>query len=277
MSKQTTETPTIARRFLACTQSRGGIGKTTFAEALISWLNFARVPYGAMDADPQNQTLSRRYPNEVHLFDATKTKADFLRLMMALPDDPVILVDFPAQATDTLLEYAEHYGLSDFFEKRGIRPTLIIFGADDPAVKLSGSDTVKFFLDRADYVLVENPGKFDSNVFKSTPLFKWLIDHGTPTVRLPAIAAPTIDAWEALERKEGCYLSLDKASKHEGMHELSRYELQFFRDRMLTQLEDIADRLLPDVSLIKNKVARLPTTKRREKSDLLKDSWLQTR
>jgi hypothetical protein len=61
------------------------------------------------------------------------------------------------------------------------------------------------------------------------------------------------------------------------MHELSRYELQFFRDRMLTQLEDIADRLLPDVSLIKNKVARLPTTKRREKSDLLKDSWLQTK
>src|SRR5271166_5047403 len=92
MSKEIPETPTIARRFLACTQSRGGIGKTTFAEALISWLNFARVPYGAMDADPQNQTLSRRYPNEVHLFDATKTKADFLRLMMALPDDPVILV-----------------------------------------------------------------------------------------------------------------------------------------------------------------------------------------
>ena len=61
------------------------------------------------------------------------------------------------------------------------------------------------------------------------------------------------------------------------MHELSRYELQFFRDRMLTQLEDIADRLLPDVSLIKNKVVRLPTAKRREKSDLLKDSWLQTK
>ena len=97
MSKEITETPTIARRFLACTQSRGGIGKTTLAEALISWLNFARVwRHGRGSPEPN---IIRRYPNEVHLFDATKTKADFLRLMMALPDDPVILVDFPAQAT----------------------------------------------------------------------------------------------------------------------------------------------------------------------------------
>jgi hypothetical protein len=269
MNKQTT---TAARRFITCTQSRGGIGKSTFAEGLISWLNFSSIPYAAIDADLQNRTLSNRYPGDVHLFDATRTKADFLRLMMELPDSPVLLVDFPAQSTNILLEYAEHYGLCDFFEKKGIRPTIVIFAADDPEAKLSGSDTVKFFLDRADYVLVENLAKFESDVFKTTPLFRWLVQHGTPTVSLPAIASPTIGAWEALERKEGAYLSLDEASTHPAIHELTRYELQCFRDRMLTQLEDIADRLLPDISLIKNRVT--PFGPKRQKSDRLTDAWL---
>lgn len=277
MSKsQIVDSPaTVTRRLLACTQSRGGIGKSTVAEILITWLNFAGVPYGALDADRQNQTLSKRYPGNVKLFEATKSESDFLRFIRGLPDLPVIVVDFPAQATDLILSYAEHYGLTEYFERAGIRPTFLIFAADDSAVKLSGSDTVQFFSDKADYILVENPAKFESEVFKKTPLFKWLIERKTPTVRLPAIATPTIEAWEALERKLKRYLPLDEASKHPELHDLSRYELQYFRDRVLAQFDNVASRLVPDVALIKHRMPTLGPMKIREKSDLLTDPWLE--
>src|SRR5262249_36723989 len=53
------------------------------------------------------------------------------------------------------------------------------------------------------------------------------------------------------------YLPLDEACRQDGLHELCRHELGFLRDRFLAQFEDLADRVLPDPALIKNKVARL--------------------
>jgi cellulose biosynthesis protein BcsQ len=69
----------ISRRFIACTQSTGRVGKSTLAEGIITWLHFAQVEFAAIDADSQHQTLLHRYPDEVGAFDATKTLDDFAR------------------------------------------------------------------------------------------------------------------------------------------------------------------------------------------------------
>ena len=74
-----TDKPPITRRFIACTQSTGRVGKSTFAEGLISWLRFAGVTFAAIDGDNQHQTLARRYPNDVDAFNATKSIDDLPR------------------------------------------------------------------------------------------------------------------------------------------------------------------------------------------------------
>ena len=74
----------IRRRFIACTQSTGRIGKSTVAEGLISWLRYAGVAFVAVDADSQHRTLSHRYPCDVESFDATKTLDDFARMILSL-------------------------------------------------------------------------------------------------------------------------------------------------------------------------------------------------
>ena len=102
-----TDKPPITRRFIACTQSTGRVGKSTFAEGLISWLRFAGVTFAAIDGDKQHQTLARRYPNDVEAFDATKSIDDFAKMIQALPPTPVIIVDLPAQATGFLLDASE--------------------------------------------------------------------------------------------------------------------------------------------------------------------------
>jgi hypothetical protein len=252
---KTAKTP-ITRRFIACMQSTGRVGKSTCAEGLISWLRFADVPFSAIDCDSQHKTLIRRYPSKVDPFDATKSVDEFARMIQALPPTPVIIVDLPAQHTSFFLDASERLQLLDFFERVGIRPTLLVFAADDRTAKESAADIVRFFGDRSDYILIENSARFTSGGFHKTPFAKWFAERHTPILEIPRITPSTIESWEALERKDGKYLSFDEARNHSGLHELSRLELDYARNRFLVQFEDFADRILPDPSLIKNRVFR---------------------
>src|SRR6516164_1170665 len=265
----------ISRRFIACTQSTGRVGKSTVAEGLITWMRYAGIDFAAVDADSQHLTLSRRYPQDSAIFDATKTFDDFARMLKELPAFPVIIVDFPAQATDFLLSAAKHFKLMEFFEQSGIRPTLLVFAADDPTAKESAAKTIRFFGDNADYLLVENPARFKTDEFKRTALWNWFEKRATPILRLPTVTAITMNGWEALENKLKRYLSLDQVRQQKELHELSRYELTFLRDRFLVQCEDAAHRLLPDAGIIKKRVERLYEGQA-EKIDRFSDPFLAT-
>jgi hypothetical protein len=274
-SVMTEKTTAVQRRFIACMQSTGRVGKSTVAEGLISWLHYAAIPFAAIDADMQHQTLLNRYPEEIGVFDATRTQDDFALMIQMLPEHPVILVDFPAQATNFLLDAAKHFRLLEFFKDARVRPTLLIFAADDSTAKESASANVRHFGDNADYVLVENPARFKSTEFRRTPLASWLEERSTPTIQVPAVTAVTMNAWERLENKLKRYLSLDEARNQKELHELSRYELSFLRDRFLVQCEDAAGFLLPDVGLIKNRVER-PRETKNQKVDRFNDDLLVT-
>ena len=51
-------------------------------------MRYAGVDFAAVDADSQHQTLSRRYPQDSAIFDATKTFDDFARMLKELPAFP---------------------------------------------------------------------------------------------------------------------------------------------------------------------------------------------
>jgi hypothetical protein len=246
----------VTRRLIACTQSTGRVGKSTVAEGFISWLRYADIKFAAIDGDSEHQTLRRRYPDKVDAYDATESLDHFSRMIRALPPTPVILIDLPAQATTFLLQASARVQLLDFFSSVGIRPTLLIFAADDPTAKESAAKTVRYFGDRADYLLIENPAKFRSDGFHATKFAAWFAERNTPILRIPAIQFDALAEWEALERKYNKYLSLDEAAKHPEMHDLFRIELDFVRNTFLAQCEDYASHLLPDVGLVKNKVLR---------------------
>src|SRR6516162_2801574 len=215
---ETKELPPVTRKFIACTQSTGRVGKSTVADGVISWLNFAGIPFEAMDADSEHQTLSSRHPGKVHLFDATRSL--------------------------------------DSFAATGIRPTLLIFAADDDTAQKSAANTVRFFADSADYLLVENPAKFKSGEFKRTGLYQWFQERKTPTLRMPTISIVSLNAWDAMERKQQRYLSLDEVTKQPGLSFIPQFELASIRNSFLTQFEELANRIVVDGSLVKNKVTR---------------------
>ena len=255
MSKSATHSPIIKQRPIFCTQSTGRTGKSTFADGAISWLTFAGVPYVALDADVQHHTLSDRHPG-IPLFEATASQDKFGQFLASLPTDkPVLLVDFPAQATENILTFSAHFHMLEEFERLAIRPTLLIFTADDSTAKNSAYDTLEFFGTKADYILVENSARFDSAGFQSTELYDRFIKLGAPTISIPRMSiAP--GEWETAQHRMGRGLSLDDMTKLNELSPWAKVELSGVRNRFLAQLEDCASLLLPDVALIKNKVVR---------------------
>lgn len=247
----------IRSRWLACTQSTGRVGKSTAAEGIITWLRYAGVAYAAYDADGEHRTLSSRYPDDVEKFDAANSPEEFSRLLERISEDfPVTLVDFPAQATRFLLSSVEHFRLVEIFGRRGIRPTLLIFAADDSTAMASASKTIGFFDSAADYILIENPARFSSVDFRKTRLAKWFEERHAPTIVIPPVLDSTMRAWVALERKLKRYLPLDEACNHPELSDIKQGELQFLRDRFCAQCEEHAERLLPEVSLIKTRMPK---------------------
>jgi len=258
MSKSPESTPdqtAIKQRLIACTQSPGRLSRSTVADALISWLTFAGVSYAAIDADPQHHTLSDRH--DVTLLDPTASEDEFSTLVEALPTDAqTIIVDFPSQATARILEFSAHFGLLETFRQAGIRPTLLIFTADDSTAKDSAADTIEFFGENADYILIENSARFRSDNFKNTPLYDWFVERNTPTITIPRISSGTLAAWEAAQHEHGKGLSLDAVCKLRSLHPMRQLEIAGVRDRCLVQFEDCASRIVPDPSAITHRVIR---------------------
>src|SRR5271156_1958038 len=99
-------------RLVTCFQSSGRIGKSTMFEGILAWARFAGISVGAVDCDAEHKTLSKRFPEAVFA-DATRSKDEFLQLVMELPDTPLAVADFPAQATDFLLNAVESLRVLD--------------------------------------------------------------------------------------------------------------------------------------------------------------------
>ena len=151
MSKNTSEPAPIKQRFIACVQSTGRVGKSMVADGILSWLSFAGIPHSAIDTDVQHHTLSDRY--KMHLLDATSSEDEFEQLLENLPESPTLIVDFPGNKTSKILEFAAHFQMLKAFRASGIRPTLLIFTADDSTAKDSALETLDVFGDDADYLL----------------------------------------------------------------------------------------------------------------------------
>jgi hypothetical protein len=259
-------------RVAACLQSPGRAGKSTLAEILISLLKRHGIEFDAFDADGEHQTLFRRYPDDVGPFEAAGHQEEaFNRLMEAiLPEVPVTLVDFPAQATSFILDGLERLSMLDLFARKGIRPTVLIFASDDPMALKSASHAKEFCLDQADYLLIKNPARFTSVDFFKTPMAGWFAERNSPIITMPEAQPSTVAAWSALEKKLRKALPLDAACEHPALSEIKRAELQYLRDRTIAQLEEHAGVILPDASLIKKRT-EAPEKGRRRRVDPFDD------
>ena len=186
-----------------------------------------------------------------------RSNDEFLQLILALPDTPIALADFPAQATDFLLKAMESLRVVDALDERGTRMTVLMFAADDPTAMASMAKTYRALGNRVDYLLVKNPARFRSRIFDESPLAELFRKNNVPILELPAITATTLQQIGAASAARKKHLTFSEALKVETLHQMCRFEIEHFLNRIFVQCEEAAGILLPDVDLIENRVVRL--------------------
>ena len=110
---------------------------------------------------------------------------------MELPDVPLAVADFPAQATDFLLSAVESLRVLDALDARETRLTVLMFAADDPTATASMAKTYRALGDRVDYFLVKNPARLRSHAFDESALAGLFRKNKVPVLELPALTATT--------------------------------------------------------------------------------------
>lgn len=244
----------IKTRIVAPMQSAGRLGKSTFTDVLLSWLDHAGIESYAVDCDAEHGTLSQRYDvNTVNLAEPGAME-NLLTVILENPDPaPVVALDFPAQATDHITnEWKRLYAL-DAMDAAGYRLTVPLFLVDDAAAVESLAKVVNAFGSRVDYVLVKNPARGPYERPERTPMATRLRDAGAPTILLPEITKATRDAIAVVETRADKRLPLAEAVT--GLNFISRVQLEGFLGSVWKQMEDAADYLLPNRDLIQNPVS----------------------
>jgi hypothetical protein len=245
----------IASRLITSFQSTGRMGRSTLQQALISWFAFGGIEFSTIDCDGEHKTLSSWYP-DIATFFPYRRDDDLLPILNLAGAGPVELIDFPAQATQSVLNACHHFSAARIFADKGIRLTICIFASDERAALASGAQIVSTLGESADYLVITNPARFTSQVFFASKLAGLL--HDCPQIQIPRITGGTIEALDRASKQKRKSLTFREA---EPLLEIgSRYELEHWRNRLFAQFEDNASALLPDPALVKNKVVRAEET-----------------
>ncbi len=253
--------PKITKRLILAPQSAGRIGKSTVAEAILSWMEFADVDGALFDLDEEHLTISQRYPDLATVFpEAVKNDNGWAEFMTAAIEVkvPTILCDLPAQSTGFILrQLIERDGL-DLWAAAGVRLTLLIFPVEDAAARESAIECVKILGDRVDWLVVRQPGPkklIDAQEWASSKLGMRLKDLGAAEITLPEITRTAFEEMNKAVKVAGRWLSISEAIENVGL--VARHELEMWRNHALTGCEDAAHLLIPDGGLIKRKTTRL--------------------
>jgi hypothetical protein len=169
---------------------------------------------------------------------------------------PLAVADFPAQATDFLLGAMESLRVLDALDARETRMTVLMFAADDPTATASMAKTYRALGDRVDYLFVKNPARFRSHAFDESALAELFRKIKVPVLELPAITATTLQTIAEASAEKKKHLTYAEAVKIASIHQMCRFEIEHFLNRIFTQCEDAARVLLPEAATIKNKVFR---------------------
>lgn len=252
--------PKLRARLIIAPQSAGRIGKSTAAEAVITWAKFAGVPFAALDLDGEHRTLSQRYPEESTAFPAAASSDDgFMELLTAVTEAsaPLMVADFPAQATDHLLRQLDGRDGLGILDAAGIGVTCLIFPADDAAARQSAVKCVSTLGDRVKWLTVRQPGPkplIEPDTWSESKLGRRLAEYGAGELTLPRLSVSTRGAHEEASRAAGRWLSF--AGARDKVPLVAAHEIDLWRNAALMDCESRADFLIPDGKLIKNRVAR---------------------
>jgi hypothetical protein len=243
----------ITKRIQINPQSKGSLGKSFEAEFRTAWLDYHQIHWNGSDLDDRHHSFFDRHPQQVQSYmlgndDDSKSTLLGLFRNVSRSDAPVHVIDCRAQADGLIVQALESLQLLDSLATQGIRFSFFLFPSEDTESMNNLLELFYFAGDRVDYVIVHNPAKVRTNLFKKSNLEAELKKFGAKELTLPVVTAITLLAIKRAEAKAGRKLSFAEVATPGASHlELMLAgEMQWAMQQMFRQYDAIADLLVPE-------------------------------
>jgi hypothetical protein len=242
----------ITKRIHINPQSKGSLGKSFEAEFRTAWLDYHQIIWNGSDLDDRHHSFFDRHPKQVQSYtlgndDDSKSTLLGLFRNVSRSDAPVHVIDCRAQADGLIVQALESLQLLESLATQGIRLTFFLFPSEDTESMNNLLDLFYFAGDRVDYVVVHNPAKVRTNLFRKSNIEAELKKFGAKELTLPVVTSITLLAIKRAEAKAGRKLSFAEAATPGTSHlELMLAgEMQWAMQQMFRQYDAIADLLVP--------------------------------
>jgi hypothetical protein len=243
---------TIIKRIHINPQSKGSLGKSFEAEFRTAWLDYHGIRWDGSDLDDRHHSFADRHLEQVKSYvlgsdDDSKSTLLGLFRTVSRSDAPVHVIDCRAQADGIIAQALESLQLIESLAAQGIRFTFFLFPSEDTDSMSNLLDLFYFAGDRVDYVIVHNPAKVRTNLFKKSNIEAELKKFGAREITLPTVTTITLLAIKRAEERAGRKLSFAEVATTGAPHLelLLAGEMQWAMQRMFQQYDVIADLMVP--------------------------------
>src|SRR5580658_5821113 len=243
----------ITKRIHINPQSKGSLGKSFEAEFRTAWLDYHDIRWNGSDLDDRHHSFFDRHPNQVQSYtlgndDDSKSTLLGLFRNVSRSDAPVHVIDCRAQADGLIVQALDSLQLLESLAAQGIRFTFLLFPSEDTESMNNLLDLFYFAGDRVDYIIVNNPAKVRTNLFRKSNIEAELKKFGARELTLPVVTSITLLAIKRAEAKTGRKLSFAEVA-YPGAAYLELMlagEMQWAMQQMFRQYDPLADLLVPE-------------------------------
>ena len=218
---------------------KGGVGKSFFAVNFVQFLKDKGIAHVAIDSDNENSTLKRFHPDTRFLDLNNRRELD--GIFSALEKASLVVMDCRAASTDLFIDYFTEIDLPAVLSAMSATLTLVM-----PVNHESDSvDQIQRLADqfgkKCGYVVVRNAAHSESfALFESSEVRTQIKDK----LGGREISMTRLQDW-LVESLNAENLAITSATKHSAFSLLDRQRLQTWQRKLYTEIESVADLLLP--------------------------------
>jgi len=230
------------RRIILCPQDKGGIGKSFVATLLYDHLTDAGVRVHAFDLDHANSTFNRFVPEAEFIdTDVDAARLGVLdRIVHALEDAEVVLVDNRATGGEKVLHYLEEARVTELQDELGCFLVFVVVATDDKDANSQIADLADAWGNRVKWLIARNRREgAQLTLFDQSKCRRQLLAAGAVEVEVPFLAEVTRN------RLQQANLTVRCGRDSEKLHLLDRSRCVRYHERMAAEFAKARDILLP--------------------------------
>ncbi|NER27623.1 MAG: chromosome partitioning protein ParA [Symploca sp. SIO1C4] len=182
------------KQLVIITADKGGTGKSTFARALLDYIRRSKIACFAFDGDSRNSQLYRHYKDLAPGVERINLTSDegMDELIDSLPDvnEPLVLIDLPAQGGLSLEKLQEDAGLLYALEATGFELTIVSVLTPVKDCVAALKNVLEHYQGSAKYVAVKNLFFGESEkfvIFDKSNTREQFLKRGGQTITMPSL------------------------------------------------------------------------------------------